>query len=200
MRATRYARLRSARWLGVSDPTRRDLELSLGAFAEAMLIAAAGEGIALRFEGDRFVPAETPYDTPFTGTDLEHRRTSRLAYAPGRIEDLAAARGQFRDGEALHELSRATRWSCSRAPTVTSTRRRRSSRSCVRGCGSIHAILATPKTGSTPSAWISPVSRRGRCTSAASARAPVRSPGARPPPRRASSARPLDTRARGLAR
>jgi hypothetical protein len=94
-----------ARWLAVSDPTRRDLELSLGAFAEAVLIAAAEDGLALRFEGDRFVPAETIYETPFTGADLEHRRTSRLAYAPGRIEDLTAARAQLRDGERLHELS-----------------------------------------------------------------------------------------------
>jgi hypothetical protein len=94
-----------ARWLAVSDPTRRDLELSLGAFAEAVLIAAAEDGLALRFEGDRFVPAETIYETPFTGADLEHRRTSRLAYAPGRIEDLTAARAQLRDGEQLHELS-----------------------------------------------------------------------------------------------
>ena len=94
-----------ARWLVVSDPTRRDLELSLGAFAEAVLIAAAEDGLALRFEGDRFVPAETTYETPFTGADLEHRRTSRLAYAPGLIEDLTGARAQLRDGERLHELS-----------------------------------------------------------------------------------------------
>jgi hypothetical protein len=94
-----------ARWLSASDPTRRDLELSLGAFAEAVLIAAAEEGLALRFEGDRFVPAETVYETAFTGADLEHRRTSRLPYEPGRIEDIAAARAQLRDGETLHELS-----------------------------------------------------------------------------------------------
>jgi hypothetical protein len=94
-----------ARWLSASDPTRRDLELSLGAFAEAVLIAAAEEGIALRFESDRFVPAETVYETPFTGSDLDHRRTSRLPYEPGRIDDLAAARAQLRDGERLHELS-----------------------------------------------------------------------------------------------
>jgi hypothetical protein len=94
-----------ARWLAASDPTRRDLELSLGAFAEAVLIAAADEGIALRFEGDRFVPAETLYETAFTSADLEHRRTSRLPYEPGRIADLAAARAQLRDGERLHELA-----------------------------------------------------------------------------------------------
>jgi len=94
-----------ARWLAVSDPTRRDLELSLGAFAEAVLIAAAEVGLAVRFEGDRFVPAETVYETPFTGADLERRRTSRLAYAPGRIEDLTSAQAQLREGERLHELS-----------------------------------------------------------------------------------------------
>ena len=94
-----------SRWLAASDPTRRDLELSLGAFAEAVLIAASEEGIALRFEGDRFVPAETSYETPFTRADLEHRRTSRLPYEPGRIADLSAARGHLREGEALHELS-----------------------------------------------------------------------------------------------
>jgi nitroreductase len=97
-----------ARRLAASDPTRRDLELSLGAFAEAVLIAAADEGIALRFEGDRFVAADTPYDTPFTRADLEHRRTSRLPYEPGRIADLSAARRQLREGEALHELSART--------------------------------------------------------------------------------------------
>jgi nitroreductase len=94
-----------ARWLAASDPTRRDLELSLGAFAEAVLIAAAAEEIALRFEGDRFVAAETVYDTPFAVADLEHRRTSRLPYEPGRVADLAAARAQLRGGETLHELS-----------------------------------------------------------------------------------------------
>jgi hypothetical protein len=93
------------RVLTASDPTRRDLELSLGAFAEAVLIASAEEGIALRFEGERFVPAETVYETPFTVADLEHRRTSRLEYEPGRIEDLTQARAQLRDGETLHELS-----------------------------------------------------------------------------------------------
>lgn len=94
-----------ARVLTASDPTRRDLELSLGAFAEAVLTAAAGEGIALRFEGDRFVAADAVYETPFTAADLEHRRTSRLRYEPGRIDDLAHARAQLRAGEALHELS-----------------------------------------------------------------------------------------------
>jgi hypothetical protein len=94
-----------SRALAASDPTRRDLELSLGAFAESVLIAAAGAGIALRLEGDRFVAADTTYETPFTGADLEHRRTSRLAYEPGRIADLARPRAQLRAGETLHELS-----------------------------------------------------------------------------------------------
>jgi hypothetical protein len=94
-----------SRRLASSDPTGRDLELSLGAFAEAVLIAAVEEGIALRFESDRFVPAETPYETPFTRADLEHRRTSRLPYEPGRVADLIHARQQLREGEALHELS-----------------------------------------------------------------------------------------------
>ena len=104
-----------ARHLEAGDPTRRDLFLSLGAFVEAVLIAAAAEGIALAFsaavdvEGAQvgsFAETGTVYETRFAPKDLERRRTSRLAYAPGRLADgeLAAARSELEPGAQLHEL------------------------------------------------------------------------------------------------
>jgi hypothetical protein len=104
-----------ARELPAGDPTRRDLFLSLGAFVEAVLITTRAAGVATRFEPSvdlerrhvgAFVAAEVAYDTAFTPADLERRRTSRLAYGPGRLsgDDLAAARGELADGAELHEL------------------------------------------------------------------------------------------------
>lgn len=95
-----------ARALPASDPTRRDLFLGLGAFVEAVLIAAAAEGIALRYERRAFAAADGVYETTFTPQDLEHRRTSRVPYAgvPVEPEVLADARSQLRAGETLHEL------------------------------------------------------------------------------------------------
>jgi hypothetical protein len=114
-----YARDRIELWfdpsrhLAAGDPTRRDLLLGLGAFVEAVLIAAASEGVALDFEpsqeGERvgvFVRTERLYETPFDPDDLARRQTSRLPYEEGRLaaaalEDL---RGRLGPGESLHEL------------------------------------------------------------------------------------------------
>jgi len=109
-------RFDTARELPAGDPTRRDLFLSLGAFVEAVLVAAAEAEIAVRFAADvdlserllgAFVPAEEPYETPFTAADLERRQTSRLAYTPHRLtgEELAAARPQLGPGRELHDLA-----------------------------------------------------------------------------------------------
>lgn len=103
------------RELPASDPTRRDLLLSLGALVEAVLIVAREAGVALAFEPavdlarsrvGGFVPTAAPYETPFTSEDLEHRRTSRLRYEPARVggDDLAAARAVLGPDVALQGL------------------------------------------------------------------------------------------------
>jgi hypothetical protein len=87
--------------------------LGLGAFAEAVLIACASEGVSLSFEAapageevGAFVAADAAYETPFTRDDLDRRGTSRLPYPPGRLPDeiLEAARSQLGRPERLHEL------------------------------------------------------------------------------------------------
>ena len=104
------------RHLEAGDPTRRDLFLSLGAFVEAVLIAAASEGIGLEFTHavdvgaarvGTFSERATLYETSFTPADLDRRRTSRLPYRPGRAgeDDLAAARAELAPDERLHELA-----------------------------------------------------------------------------------------------
>jgi hypothetical protein len=103
------------RHLEAGDPTRRDLLLSLGAFVEAVLLTAAAEGIPLDFTSEvdvdacrigAFSEGAHPYETRFRPVDLERRRTSRLAYASGRLSEgaLAASRSQLRPGEQLYEL------------------------------------------------------------------------------------------------
>ncbi len=93
-----------ARHLDAGDPTRRDLELALGAFVETVLIAAASEDVGLAFDGGAFVPGPV-YATPFGPEDLLRRQTSRLPYEPRlTAEELAAARAELRDGERLDEL------------------------------------------------------------------------------------------------
>jgi hypothetical protein len=106
------------RALPAADSTSRDLLLSLGALVEAALTAAAGAEIAIEFEPSvdldahlvgAFVPAAEPYRTAFAAEDLTRRRTSRLPYVPGRLEDddLAAARDELSPEAALHELPTA---------------------------------------------------------------------------------------------
>ncbi|MQY12641.1 hypothetical protein SRB5_27770 [Streptomyces sp. RB5] len=83
-----------ARELPAGDPTRRDLYLSLGAFVETALVVAADAGIPLRAEvrvdagrhiAARLLPADRPYETPYTTRTVEARTTHRGAYAPGRL-------------------------------------------------------------------------------------------------------------------
>ena len=104
------------RHLEAGDPTRRDLFLSLGAFAEALLIAAASEGVGLDFNAavdvdaarvGTFSEAAAIYETSFTPADLERRRTSRLPYLPGRLgeADLVASRAELAAEECLHEVA-----------------------------------------------------------------------------------------------
>ena len=105
------------RALPLGDPTRRDLFLSLGALVEAVLIASAAAGLAVEFRTDldeetrvgSFVRATASYRTSFDPGDLEHRRTSRLAYEPGRLadDDLRAARRELGTEEMLSEVSGA---------------------------------------------------------------------------------------------
>ena len=84
-----------ARVLTASDPDRRDLLLSLGAFVEAMLIAAADNQVPITFEPEidfsryqigRFALSSKLYDSHFTTADLLARQTSRLAYAGGTLD------------------------------------------------------------------------------------------------------------------
>lgn len=111
------ARLRfdPARELPVGDPTRRDLLLSLGAFVEAVLVVAADAGLAVAFEPavdlarhrvGSFVPASALYETSFGAGDLERRRTSRLPYEPGPLDDgaLDDVRTALGRGAGLHVL------------------------------------------------------------------------------------------------
>jgi hypothetical protein len=97
------------RHLRAGDPTRRDLLLSLGAFVETVLIAAAAEGIQLEFRTQpwRLVEGPDPYSTAFTLEHLARRQTSRLPYEAGRLpaELLASAREQLLPDQRLHELA-----------------------------------------------------------------------------------------------
>lgn len=94
--------------LTVSDPTRRDLWLSLGAYLEAVVIAAADAGLGVRVATHadtrrrRFahVHAAQPARHPqgFTVADLCARRTARGPYAEpyptaAEIEQVASAAG-----------------------------------------------------------------------------------------------------------
>ena len=90
-----------ARCLPAGDPAGRDLRLSLGAFIEVYLIAAAGAGLATGWEPDfdagarragRLVPALAPYRTPFPVEDVRRRRTNRGPYDASRLPDEVAGR------------------------------------------------------------------------------------------------------------
>jgi hypothetical protein len=73
--------------LAASDPTGRDLRLSLGAFAETCLIVCANAGLAVGFRPDlteparrigHLVAATQPYATPFTTEDVRRRTSGRV--------------------------------------------------------------------------------------------------------------------------
>lgn len=82
--------------LPAADPTGRDLRLGLGAFTETCLIVCADAGLPVAFRpgydrerrrvGD-LVAADEPYATPFTAGDVRARRTGRVPYRPGRLDD-----------------------------------------------------------------------------------------------------------------
>ena len=131
------------RHLAAGDASGRDLLLSLGAFAEAFLIAAASRGEGVRFEPDiefaacqvgRFLPAPRPYPTSFSARHLEARQTSRLRYRPEFIDSgvCVALRAHLEDGWQLHHvessaiallLAVADRFFFERAPLVAELRR-----------------------------------------------------------------------------
>jgi hypothetical protein len=121
-----------SRALPVSDPTGRDLRLSLGAFVECCLIVCADAGLAVAFRPDPgplragfLHAAARPYETPFTTADVRARGANRGDYHPGRLPDEVAGRltgtrrlacreledllhaadlHQFGDGEVTREL------------------------------------------------------------------------------------------------
>ncbi|WP_223168136.1 hypothetical protein [Nonomuraea sp. SYSU D8015] len=120
------------RALPISDPTGRDLRLSLGAFVECCLIVCADAGLSVGFRPDPgprragwLQEAAEPYETPFTTADVRARGANRGEYHPGRLPDdvaegLAGTRRvacrdladllhaadlhQFGDGEVTREL------------------------------------------------------------------------------------------------
>ncbi|KAB8195364.1 nitroreductase [Nonomuraea phyllanthi] len=83
-----------SRALPISDPTGRDLRLSLGAFVECCLIVCADAGLSVGFRPDPgpgragvLHAAARPYATPFRTADVRDRGTNRGAYHPGRLPD-----------------------------------------------------------------------------------------------------------------
>jgi hypothetical protein len=78
-----------------SDPTGRDLRLSLGAFVECCLVVCAGAGLAVDFVPDYSEPdrragrlvAGAGHATPFGVEDVRRRACNRAAYEPGRLPD-----------------------------------------------------------------------------------------------------------------
>ncbi|MEV4512313.1 hypothetical protein AB0K00_25525 [Dactylosporangium sp. NPDC049525] len=116
-----------ARALPDSDPTRRDLFLSLGAFIETSLIVAAAAGLPVRADiavdhaaqrAARFVPAASVYDTPFTLTSVHQRRCARSGYVPGVLDPavlaaltaLGADLRQVPTRDLVAPLAQADRW------------------------------------------------------------------------------------------
>jgi hypothetical protein len=116
-----------ARALPDSDPTRRDLFLSLGAFIETSLIVAASAGLPVRADiavdhaalrAARLVPGSSVYDTPFTLESVRQRRCARGGYAPGMLDPavlaaltaLGADLRQVPTRTLVAPLARADRW------------------------------------------------------------------------------------------
>lgn len=81
--------------LGPSDPSHRDLRLSLGTYVETLLICAAEAGVPLEFESDhdaeatrvgRLRPAGTPRTTAYKVSDVEGRRVWRGPWSTRQVE------------------------------------------------------------------------------------------------------------------
>ncbi|MFC5665251.1 hypothetical protein ACFP3U_19980 [Kitasatospora misakiensis] len=94
--------------LGPSDPTHRDLRLSLGTYIETLLIGAGAASVPVEFVPDydaglrrvgRIRPAERPYATSLLPADVNGRRVWRGAWAPDRVPDevIAAAEQTARE-------------------------------------------------------------------------------------------------------
>lgn len=103
------------RWLSESDPSRRDLWLSLGAFVETFQIAAAERAEQLTFKAEinvarrtvgRFVASSHVYDTPFTSIHITTRRTSRGEYQAGPLgaEDILSLERLLGEGWRLGRI------------------------------------------------------------------------------------------------
>jgi len=110
-----------------SDPTRRDLFLSLGAFIETCLVVAASAGLRVRasiavdhaaLRAARLMPDAAVYDTPFSIEAVRQRRCARGGYAPGMLDPatLAALTGLGADlrqvpaRDLVGPLAEADRW------------------------------------------------------------------------------------------
>ncbi|MFC4120924.1 nitroreductase [Nonomuraea zeae] len=88
-----------SRALPVSDPTGRDLRLSLGAFVECCLIVCADAGLSIGFHHDPgplrvgfLRAAARPYETAFTTADVRARGANRGEYQPGGLPAETAER------------------------------------------------------------------------------------------------------------
>ncbi|MEV4467365.1 nitroreductase [Micromonospora echinofusca] len=86
--------------LPASDPSGRDLRLSVGAFVETCLIVAADAGLRMRFVPDHCVddrrvgwlrPGPHRYDTPFDAAQVLTRRTHRGRFSAGPDAAVVAA-------------------------------------------------------------------------------------------------------------
>ncbi|MFE3452530.1 hypothetical protein ACFXJ8_26770 [Nonomuraea sp. NPDC059194] len=101
------------RCLPTSDPTGRDLRLSLGAFVECCLIVCASAGLRVAFRPDPgpgrvgvLYGAAQPYQTPFTTDDVRRRGTNRGGYHPGRLPGDVVERLRGHDPHGQAEVRR----------------------------------------------------------------------------------------------
>lgn len=95
--------------LGPSDPTHRDLRLSLGTYVETLLICAGAAGIPVEFVPDydagmrrvgRIRLAERPYATALLPADVTARRVWRGAWSPARVPGAVIAAAERTADEA----------------------------------------------------------------------------------------------------
>jgi hypothetical protein len=106
-----------ARSLPISDPTHRDLFLSLGAFVETVLIVCADAEMPVTFNVainmqqhaiGEFVAASERYQTPFMLADVQKRQTNRRQYQPVDVTPIVASlNADLPEGVRLHLLQPA---------------------------------------------------------------------------------------------